>query len=196
LKESPSVFTDIVTERLILRRLRQSDAEPLFLYRSDSGVATYQDWQPGSMDETRQFIDTCARVDIDTPDTWFQLALVHRARGTLIGDCGLHFLSSDPLQVEIGITLAASHHRQGFGSEAVMAILEFVFAKLGKHRVFASVDPRNTAAIALFNRVGMRKEAHFIESLWLNEEWVDEVIFAMLEREWKLGSTSETATRI
>jgi RimJ/RimL family protein N-acetyltransferase len=77
-----------------------------------------------------------------------------------------------------------------------MALLEFLFAKLAKHRVFASVDPRNTAAIALFTRVGMRKEAHFIQSLWLNGEWVDDVIFAMLEREWKLRSTSQAAIRL
>jgi RimJ/RimL family protein N-acetyltransferase len=168
----------------------------MFLYRSDPDVARYQDWKPESIDETRQFIDTCSRVDINRPDTWFQLALVHRVGGTLIGDCGLHFLSSDPRQVEIGITVAPSHHRQGFGSETVMALLEFLFAKLAKHRVFASVDPRNTAAIALFTRVGMRKEAHFIQSLWLNGEWVDDVIFAMLEREWKLRSTSQAAIRL
>jgi RimJ/RimL family protein N-acetyltransferase len=168
----------------------------MFLYRSDPVVARYQDWKLVSIDATRQFIDTGSRVDIDTPDTWFQLALVHLASETLIGDCGLHFLSSDPRQIEIGITLAPSHHHQGYGLEAVMAVLEFLFAKLHKHRVFASVDPRNTAAIALFSRVGMRKEAHFIENLWINGEWVDDVIFAMLEREWKLGSTPSTRIRL
>ena len=140
----------------------------MFLYRSDPVVAAYQDWKPDSIDATRQFIDTCSRVDIDSPDTWFQLALVRRASETLIGDCGLHFCSGDPPHVEIGITLAPSHHRQGYGCEALTAVLEFLFAKLLKLRVFASVDPRNTAAIAFFPRVGMRKEAHIVESLWLD----------------------------
>jgi RimJ/RimL family protein N-acetyltransferase len=47
------------------------------------------------------------------------------------------------------------------------------------------MDPRNTASIALFKRVGMRQEAHFVESLWLNDEWVDDVVYAILEREWR-----------
>ena len=47
------------------------------------------------------------------------------------------------------------------------------------------MDPHNTAVIELFKRVGMRQEAHMVESLWLNGEWVDDVIFAILEREWQ-----------
>jgi RimJ/RimL family protein N-acetyltransferase len=168
----------------------------MFLYRSDPVVARFQDWAQGSIDEVREFIAKGIHIDLDTPDTWFQLALAHRVSGTLVGDCGLHFLSSDPRQVEVVITLAPSHHRQGYGSEAVMAILAILFARLGKHRVFASVDPRNSAAIALFTRVGMRKEAHFIESLWLNGEWVDDGIFAMLEREWESRSSAQPAAKL
>jgi RimJ/RimL family protein N-acetyltransferase len=51
--------------------------------------------------------------------------------------------------------------------------------------VFASVDPRNHASIALLRRVGMRQEAHFRQSLWWRGEWVDDVIFAVLQSEWK-----------
>jgi RimJ/RimL family protein N-acetyltransferase len=51
--------------------------------------------------------------------------------------------------------------------------------------VFASVDPRNVSSMRLLERVGMRKEAHFVQSLWFKDEWVDDVIFAMLAAEWK-----------
>ena len=52
---------------------------------------------------------------------------------------------------------------------------------LGKHRVFASADPRNARSLALLERVGMRREAHFRESLWFKGEWVDDVVYAILE---------------
>jgi len=179
------VFSDIVTERLIVRQLRPSDAHSMFLYRSDPVVAKFQDWKPDSVEKTLEFIDIASRIEPDTPDTWFQLALAQRDSDKLIGDCGLHFFSSEMWQAELGITLAPSHHHQGYATEAVQAVLEFLFTGLGKHRVFASLDPGNSAAIALFNRVGMRKEGHFVESLWWNGEWVDAVIFAMLDREWR-----------
>ena len=175
----------IITQRLELRPLTLHDAEAMFAYRSDPSVAKYQGWKPESVEQTREFINTLSGVEADTPGTWFQLGLVHRASGVLIGDCGLHFLEDDRRQSEIGITLSPSHQRHGYALEAVRAVLEYLFTGLGKHRVFASMDPRNTAVIELFKRVGMRQEAHLVESLWLNGEWVDDVIFAILEREWR-----------
>jgi RimJ/RimL family protein N-acetyltransferase len=59
---------------------------------------------------------------------------------------------------------------------------------LNKHRVFASVDPRNAPSMKLLERVGMRKEAHFVRGLWFRNEWVDDVVFAILSDEWKIGA--------
>ena len=175
----------ITTKRLELRRLTLDDAEVMFAYRSNPLVAKYQGWKPDSVEQTREFINKLSGIEPDTPGTWIQLALVHRDSRQMIGDCGLHFLKDDRRQSEIGITLSPSHQRQGYALEAVRDVIEYLFTELGKHRVFASMDPRNTAVIELFKRVGMRQEAHMIESLWLNGEWVDDVIFAILDREWR-----------
>ena len=103
----------------------------------------------------------------------------------MIGDCGLHFPPGEPHQAEVGITLAPGHQGQGYATEALNAVLDYLFLSLGKHRVFASVDPRNRASIALLERVGMRKEAHLRESVWWKGEWADDLVFAVLEGEWR-----------
>ena len=56
---------------------------------------------------------------------------------------------------------------------------------LKKHRITASIDPRNTSSIRLIERLGFRKEAHFKQSLFFHGEWVDDLIYAMLAEEWK-----------
>ena len=178
------MFSTIATERLHLRRLVQSDDAALFAYRTAPEVARYQCWRPESIEETREFIQNLSEVKIDTPDTWFQLAIVLPSSGELVGDCGLHFLKDEPNQTEIGITLAPQHARQGYASETLHAVLELLFDNLEKHRVFASVDPKNLAAMALFKRLGMRQEAHFVESVSFDGAWVDDVVFGMLRREW------------
>ncbi len=96
-------------------------------------------------------------------------------------------MADDPRQVEIGFTLAPAYWGQGLATEAVSGILSYLFGPAQKHRVFASVDPRNAPSIALLERVGMRREAHFRESLWFKGEWVDDVIFGVLKSEWKGG---------
>ncbi len=176
---------EIITERLVLRPLDSSDAVALFEYRSDREVSRYQSWTPASLDEVARFIDGFRSLAFDTPGTWFQLAVCLRATGELVGDLGVHFLVDEPRQVEIGFTVAVNHQRQGFASEAVVALLGHLFGSLHKHRVLASVDPRNEPSIALLERVGMRQEAHFRESLWVDGQWADDLVFAILESEWQ-----------
>jgi len=39
--------------------------------------------------------------------------------------------------------------------------------------------------MALMRSLGLRQDAHFRESLRFRGEWVDDVVFAMLAREWR-----------
>nr|WP_321487069.1 GNAT family protein [uncultured Draconibacterium sp.] len=73
----------------------------------------------------------------------------------------------------------------GFATEAAKAVINYLFCELKKHRITASIDPENIASVALLEKLGFRKEAHFRESLFLNDKWVDDVIYALLAREWK-----------
>jgi RimJ/RimL family protein N-acetyltransferase len=177
---------EIITPRLRLTAVVESDAAALFEYRSDPEVCRYQSWAPGSLDDVQHFLDGLRSLAFDTPGTWFQLALRLRESDLLIGDLGVHVPVDEPRQAEIGFTVAPRHQGRGFGTEAVTALLGHLFGALGKHRVFASVDPRNEPSVALLERVGMRREAHFRESLWIKGEWVDDLVFGMLASEWKV----------
>ena len=178
------MFIPIQTDRLILRQIAPDDAPDVYSYRSDPQVSLYQMWKPRSLDDVRQFLEQLAAVQPDTPGTWLQLAIVCRDENAVIGDCGIRFPDGDSHQAELGISLKPSHQGRGFATEALSAVLTYVFESLHKHRVFASVDPRNLASLALLDRIGMRREAHFRESILLDGEWVDDLVFAMLESEW------------
>lgn len=175
----------LCTDRLVLRALVPADVEAMFAYRSDPEVARYQNWEPSSVEEIRAFIDDLARLEPFPAGTWYQLGITRKDTGRLIGDLGIHRSGQDPRQAEFGVTLAPSAQGQGFAAEALRALFHFLFAELGLHRVHGSVDPRNTASMALLARLGMRQEAHFIESFWSKGEWTDDAVFALLAREWR-----------
>jgi RimJ/RimL family protein N-acetyltransferase len=103
----------------------------------------------------------------------------------VIGDCGLHFLKHESSQVEIGITLNREHQGFGYATEALELVFKYVFGNLKKHRIVASVDPNNLASIRLLERMKMRKEAHFIESIWFEDRWLDDIVYAIVAHEWK-----------
>ena len=174
---------EIITDRLTLSPLSAADSGDLFAYRSLPEVCRYQSWEPASLQDAVDFIESLASTEFDTPGTWFQLGIRLSESGNLIGDLGVHFME-DGKQVEIGFTLAPALQRQGLATEAVVGLLDHLFGTLGKHRVTASIDPRNTASVGLANRVGMRQEAHFVQSLWFSGCWADDLLFAVLASEW------------
>jgi RimJ/RimL family protein N-acetyltransferase len=180
---TPVTAPKVLTERLVLTPLVAADAASLFAYRSLAEVSRYQNWDPACLGDAAAFIDGLARIEFDTPGTWFQLGVRLRGTDELVGDLGVHFIE-DGRQVEIGFTLAPEFQGIGLGTEAIEGLLGLLFGQMGKHRVYASADPRNTASIRLLERVGMRQEAHFVESVLFKGEWVDDVVHAMLESEW------------
>ena len=105
----------------------------------------------------------------------------------LIGDIGIHFLEDDA-QAEIGYTISPDYQGQGYGTEAVSAVISYLFTGLRKHRIIASVDPRNTRSVKLLDRLGMRREAHFVKSIVIDGKWCDDCVYAVLREEWEVLS--------
>lgn len=185
------MFSEILTERLRLRCLRIEDSENMFEYRRDPAVAQYQSWEPRSVGEVRSFIESFAMREFNTPG-WYQIGIALRENNILIGDCGIHILETEARIVEIGISIAATAQSKGYATEALHAVLDLLFGELEKHRVFASVDPRNQRSIDLMKRLGFCQEAHFVQSVWFKGSWADDVVFGMLASEWKDWSAAKS----
>lgn len=172
----------IKTDRLVIRILEMKDKDDFFRYRSMPEIYKYQSWRPKHIDEIEEFINENLLISPNTINTWLQLA-VCLIDGQIIGDIGIHFLEDD--QIEIGYTLSPEYHGNGYAYEAVKAVIHYAFYELKKHRIAASVDPENLRSIKLLEKIGFRKEAHFVKSFRMDDQWFDDCIYAILENEWK-----------
>ncbi|HEV2680129.1 MAG TPA: GNAT family protein [Rhodanobacter sp.] len=181
---------ELNTPRLLLNALQSTDAAVLFGYRADPEVSRFQGWRPASVVEAVDFIERQADASLDTPDSWFQRAIRLRDGEELIGDLGIHMPADAEGSVEFGVSIAPAYQGSGYASEVVRAVFGLVFGQLGRHRIHASVDPRNLASMAMLRALGMRQEAHHRESLWLQGEWVDDVVFALLASEWRAAQSA------
>ena len=173
---------EIRTERLLLRGLRASDAPALLAYRSDAEVARFQGFKPATLEDAARFIAEASGT-FDVAGRWCQLGIL--AGGELVGDLGIHFIGPENLQCEVGYTLAPREQGKGYGREAVAGLLDFLFSALGKHRVLASVDPRNARSIHLLEALGFRREALHRESVLGEGGWEDDLVYALLAGEWR-----------
>jgi RimJ/RimL family protein N-acetyltransferase len=177
-------FTGLETARLILRHFWDGDLAPFMAYRNDPVVARYQGWEGISEAEARAFIEEQKMVQPGVPGQWFQIAIELKETGTLAGDCALKINEHDERQAEIGYTLARAYQGKGIASEAVSRVLDYAFRTLGLHRVIAITDCENAASITLLERLGLRREGHFIQNVWFKGKWGDEYLYAILEKEW------------
>ena len=175
---------ELLTARLRVDALRDDDASALFACRGDPAVARFQGWCPADLAEAREFIGRQSTAAV--PVGWFQRAirLGEGEAAPLIGDLGVDLPADATGAVEFGISIAPAYQGHGYASEVLQALFEQVFGPFGRHRIHASVDPRNLASMAMLRSLGMRQEAHHRQSLWLRGEWVDDAVFAMLSSEW------------
>ncbi|RKP51438.1 N-acetyltransferase [Cohnella endophytica] len=178
-----SKFDTITTDRLAIRTLDMRDRDVFFEYRSMPEVSKYQSWRPKEINEVEKFIAANRAVVPNTGGSWLQLAVCLK-NGQLVGDIGVHFVDDD-YQIEIGYTLSPEFQGKGYASEAVRAVIDYLFTGLRKHRITGSVDPDNAKSIKLLENLGFRKEAHFVKSYRLNDQWYDDCVYAILADEWK-----------
>lgn len=178
------MFEELKTDRLVIRSLTTADTEAMHAYRSKIEVARFQSWQPQSLEQVNELIKGLHPENFNATGEWYQVGITLQANQMLIGDLGVQISSRDSRLAEIGITIHPQYQNKGYGKEALSALLNLLLYKLGKHRVTASVDPRNLASMALMKGVGLRQEGHFVKSLWIKDTWVDDVIFAALKNDW------------
>lgn len=171
------------TERLIIKPITIGDKDEIFEYRRDTETNKYQGWIPETIEDVEVFIGNTSK-QINVPETWFQFVIVDKETQKIVGDLGIHFIDPENEQAEIGCTLNKDYQNKGFATESVRKVIDYLFKELNKHRIIASIDPENKNSIRLVERIGFRKEAHFVESLFINGKWVDDLIYALIEKDW------------
>jgi RimJ/RimL family protein N-acetyltransferase len=88
-------------------------------------------------------------------------------------------------QGELGFAFGRDHHGHGYAAEAARALLHLGFDRLGFHRISAVCIDGNRASARLLQRLGFRHEATFVDGVHFKGDWATELVFALLEDEWR-----------
>jgi RimJ/RimL family protein N-acetyltransferase len=178
----------MATKRLLIRPLVDADAPTLLGYLSRPEVCRYIPYEPMTAEDvqrrlggvwSRPWID----ADGDAMIVGAEVATGPDA-GRLAGDLMLRLASLEHSSAEIGYVFDPELGGHGYATEAAAAMVDLAFNGLGAHRVYARIDSRNLASIRLVERLGLRREAHLRENEWFKGEWTDELVYAVLDRDW------------
>ena len=146
----------IETPRLTLRPLRHDDLDAMSALLGDAGALAL--WgEPLDREGARAWIArNIARYEADG---FGRCAVVVRATGRLVGDCGLARTEVEGAsEVELGWIVARSEWGRGIAPEAAAAWRDFAFDVLRLDRIVSMVGAENVASRRVAEKLGMTVE--------------------------------------
>jgi len=174
------------TARLVLRPFEAGDLEELHAFHSLPEVARFLYWEARDLEQVRAVLDAKVRQGVlEDEGQVLALAVVWREVGVVVGEVSLLWLSRRHRQGEIGFVFHPGYQGQGLATEAAEVVLGLGFEGLGLHRVIGRCDALNAASARVMERLGMRREAHFVQNELFKGAWGDELVYAILEDEWR-----------
>lgn len=186
----------VLTDRLALRPFVVDDIEAMLAYRSRADVCRYLPFEPQDRASLLERLSgpALSRSDLTAEGQALTLGAWRRDTGELAGDIILFLRSEHDRGGEIGWVLDPEHGGRGLATEAARAVLDLAFGDLGLHRVEARLDARNERSAALCERLGMRREAHFVGNGWFKGAWSDLLVYGLLTTEWSGTAHDRGAT--
>jgi len=169
----------IHSPRLVLRNLAYDDVCSLLEIVSHPSVARITTNMEAGESGIRKYIDLQNAYQPFEKDRYYDLGIEKREDGRLIGLIGL--MCQEHRQGLIGWALGINARGKGYATEAASALIAFGFSELGLHRIYAVTSSVNRASWKVMERVGMRKEAHLREAEFREGEWIDTLIYAILQ---------------
>lgn len=172
------------TDRLLLRRFVNEDAAAMYKnWASDNEVTKYLMWPTHSSQEISQGVIK-NWVDSYSNKSYYQWAIVLKDNGDEpIGSIAVVNMDEDVSMVHIGYCIGRTWWHEGITSEALKAVMDFLFDVVGVNRIESRHDPRNPNSGKVMKKCGMKFEGTLRSSDWNNQGICDACYYALLKSE-------------
>lgn len=179
-------YIELESERLIFRKFRLDDYPIVFDWLSNIQNMKYRSSEPKNASEVQQYLDWAIECAEQKECINFRYAVVLKENNALIGSCELYYTDKDP--AELAWELHRNYWQKGYGTEIGETLLKFAFDTLNLRRVVADCNTLNVGSYRIMEKIGMRREAHYIKcyrgNSALNHRWCDKYLYAILREEW------------
>lgn len=171
------------TGRLMLRRFAVTDAEAMYRnWASDAEVTKYLTWPCHPNPETtRRLLAEWVR-EYDS-ERYYQWAIVQKETGEPIGSIAVVHLDESVGMAHVGYCIGRTWWRQGITTEALRAVIDFLFDTVEVNRVECRHDPRNPNSGKVMRKCGMRYEGTLRSADRNNQGLCDACYYGLLRSE-------------
>lgn len=173
------------TSRLVLRQAVPEDAAPMFRnWASDPEVTKYLTW-PAHKDVTvsHWVLDSWIR-EYEKDDSYVWMIEL-KELGQSIGSISVVRMRQDIGEVEVGYCMGKAWWHRGIMTEALGAVIDFLFREVGMERVCARHDPNNPHSGAVMRKCGMQYEGTLRSADRNNQGICDASVYGILRSDWE-----------
>jgi ribosomal-protein-alanine N-acetyltransferase len=174
-------FPVLITERLLLREIKEADAEQVFLLRSDKTSMQFLDKPLMQSAGEAALLIKKINADTSTNDGITWAIALKEDPSVLIGTIGLWRIMKDHYRAEIGYMLLPGYFNKGYMKEAIKEVIKFSFHQANLHSIEAHINPANAASAAVLTSTGFIREAYFRENFYFNGVFKDTAIYSLLK---------------
>jgi len=178
-------FTELESMRLRYRKFMPEDFPTVFDWLGNAENMKYRSGEPKSEAEARQYLEWAMSTVEEEECRNFKYAVVLKEDDSLIGACEIYNVPDDPMLMW---ELHRNYWQCGYGTEIGETLLRFGFNTLQVRRITADCNALNRGSYRVMERIGMRREAHFVKAKRgnsaLGHAWCDRFQYAILREEW------------
>jgi ribosomal-protein-alanine N-acetyltransferase len=176
--------------QVVLRELRASDAASLFALLTTEEVSRFISPPPTTVEGFERFIDWTLRQR--AAGTFACFAVTVAGFDTAVGIFQVRSLESGFETAEWGFALGSAFWGTGVFQESAALVLEFAFDTIGVRRLEARAAVKNGRGNGALHKLGAVQECRLRKSFHKNGEFIDQVLYSMLDTDWR-GSRSIAA---
>ena len=176
----------IETDRLILRKFQLDDAEQMYNnWAKDPEHTKYVTWKAHeNIDETRQIVSEWVSGYKDP--NYYRWVISLKDNSCVIGDISVIDLFEENECCEIGYIISKKYWNMGFMTEALHAVLKFLFKEVGFHRIQLRHDIDNPASGMVMQKNGLKHEGIIRHARKTNTgSWCDTSLYSILNFEFE-----------
>jgi|SRR6185503_4632712 len=182
---------ELVGRRVLLREPRPSDATALFSLLSTEEVSRFISPPPPTLEGFERYVSWTHRQRAGGQYVCF--AVVPVGADAPIGLIHVRALGPGFATADWGFAIGSEFWGTGLFSEAAHLVLDFTFDVLGTHRLEARAALCNGRGNGAMQKLGAEREGVLRHSFLRNGEYLDQVLWSILQDDWKKRQQDKAA---
>jgi ribosomal-protein-alanine N-acetyltransferase len=183
----------LTNKGVTLRELRISDAQSLFAMLTTEEVSRFISPPPSTVEGFERFIAWTIRQR--QLGTYACFAVTVEGSDTAIGIFQVRELEPGFQTAEWGFAIGSPYWGTGVFQKGAELVINFAFETVGIHRLEARAAVKNGRGNGALRKIGAVQEGVLRKSFYRHGEYLDQVLWTILDEDWEAKAVWETPVR-